>query len=71
MESLGWTEDELNAMLDRLFLKHTGKTYAPTTAPTEEATAAAADTPEAPGYSPDSLAQIRRDFPDIFLPRRP
>ena len=54
------TEDDLNALLDRLFLKHTGKTYAADPSPVT------ADSSDG-----DSLARIRRDFPDLFVPRIP
>jgi hypothetical protein len=63
------TENEANELLDRLFLKHTGKTYA-TDSPPASPSATAADSPGLDGDDPNSLASIRRDFPDLF-PRIP
>jgi hypothetical protein len=64
------TENEANEMLDRLFTKkHTGKTYAADKKRHPGAICRSGGEPDVPWYGPDSLAQIRRDFPDIFLPR--
>jgi hypothetical protein len=56
----------LNGIMDRVFLKLTGKTYAEDSSPTTGPSATAADSPGVEGDGPDSLASIRRDFPSLF-----
>ncbi len=52
---LNLTEDEFNETLDRLFLKHTGRTYREDEPPAPPAEAES-----------DSLQRIMRDFPTLF-----